>query len=88
MLFRRHVAEHGAAKPANHRRPNARGNVVVAGGDIRHQRPKRIEGRFVAVLQLLIHVLFNKVHGHMAGAFDHHLHIVLPGNVGQFAQGF
>jgi hypothetical protein len=24
----------------------------------------------------------------MAGAFDHHLHVVLPGDVGQFAQGF
>ena len=23
----------------------------------------------------------------MAGAFDHHLHIVLPGNVGQLAEG-
>ena len=24
----------------------------------------------------------------MAGAFDHHLHIMLPGNLGEFAQGF
>ncbi len=61
--------------------------MVVAGGDIGYQRSQGVEGRFVAVLQLLIHVLFHQVHGHMARAFDHHLHIVLPGDMGQLAEG-
>ncbi|PPS58969.1 hypothetical protein CRX72_26490 [Pantoea sp. BRM17] len=30
VLFRRYIAEHGAAKPANHRRANTGGEVVIA----------------------------------------------------------
>ena len=36
-------------------------------------------------LELLIHVFFNHVHGHMARAFVHHLHAMFPGTLGQFA---
>ncbi len=41
----------------------------------------------MAFLQLNVHVLFDQLHGHMAWTLDHYLHIVLPGNLGQFAQG-
>jgi hypothetical protein len=34
----------------------------------------------------LVHVLLDLVHRHVAGAFDHHLHVVLPGDLGQLAQ--
>jgi hypothetical protein len=34
VLFRRDVAEHGAAEPADHRRANTGGEVVVARRDI------------------------------------------------------
>ena len=88
VLFGRHIAQHGRAVPADHRRADARSEVVVAGGDVRHQRPQGVERRFVAVLQLLVHILLDELHRHMAGAFDHHLHIVLPGDFGQLAQGF
>src|SRR3546814_2255826 len=36
---------------------------------------------------LLVHILLDLVHGHMAGAFDHPLHIVLPGLFGTHAKG-
>src|SRR5665811_682084 len=42
----------------------------------------------MAPLQLQVHVLLDQMHRHMAGAFDHHLHIVLPGNLSEFAQSF
>ena len=34
MLFRRHVAEHRAAEPADHRRADARRDVVVTRRDV------------------------------------------------------
>ncbi len=63
-------------------------DVVVAGRDIGDERSERIERRLAAFLELLIHVDLDLVHRHMAGALDHHLDIVLPGDLGQFAQGF
>ena len=88
MFFRRHVAEHRAAVPADHGRADGARDVVVAGRDIGRQRAERIERRFVTFLQLFLHVLLDQVHRHMAGTFDHHLHIVLPGDLRQFAQRF
>ncbi len=38
MLLGRDVAEHGGAEPADHRRADGRGDVVVARRHIRHQR--------------------------------------------------
>ena len=49
---------------------------------------QRVEGRLRTVLQLQIHVFLDQVHGDVAGAFDHHLHVVLPRDLGQLAQGF
>ncbi|MNB87228.1 hypothetical protein D3C75_342040 [compost metagenome] len=87
MLFRGDVAEHRAAKPADHRRANPGGEVVVTRCDIGGQRPQSVERRFMAVFQLLGHVAADHLHRHMARAFDHHLHVIFPGNFGQLAQG-
>ncbi|MNV98876.1 hypothetical protein D3C71_1941780 [compost metagenome] len=38
------------------------------------------------MLQLFGHVATDHLHRHMARAFDHHLHVIFPGNFGQFAQ--
>jgi hypothetical protein len=84
----RHVAEHGRAVPADHRRADGAGDVVVARRDVGGQRAQGVEGRLAAEAQLLVHVELDHVHRHMAGALDHHLHVVLPGDLGQFAQGF
>ena len=62
--------------------------MVVARRNVGRQRPKCIKGRFVALLQLLFHVHLDHVHRHVAGTFDHDLDVVLPGDLGQFAQRF
>ena len=66
---------------------DARSDVVVAGCDICRERSQRIEGRFVAVLELHLHVFFDQLHGYVAWAFDHDLNVMLPSNLGKFAQG-
>ena len=50
--------------------------------------PKRVERRLVAPLVFFFYLLLDLVHRNVAGAFDHDLHVVLPGDAGQFAQGF
>src|SRR5690606_11210715 len=83
VLLGRDVAEHGGAEPADHGRADGAGDVVIAGRDVGGQRAEGVEGRLVAVLQLLVHVLLDLVHRHMAGALDHHLAAVVPGDLGQ-----
>ncbi len=87
VLLGRHVAEHGGAVPADHGGADGAADVVVARGNIQGQRAQGIERRLVAMLDLLVHVFLDHVHGHMAGAFDHYLHVVLPGDLGELAQG-
>ncbi len=60
--------------------------MVVAGRDVGGQRPERVERRFGALLQLQLHVLLDELHRHVAGAFDHHLAIMLPRLLRQFAE--
>ena len=86
VLLRRDVAEHRAAEPADHRRADRAGDVVVAGRDVGRQRPERVERRLGALLQLELHVFLDELHRHVAGAFDHHLAIVLPRLLRQFAE--
>ena len=85
VLLRRDVAEHRRAVPADHRGADGRGDVVVARRDVGSQRAQGVERRFVAMLELFIHVFHDELHRHVTGAFDHHLHIVLPGNLRQLA---
>ena len=42
----------------------------------------------MAPFHLQVDLLLDLVHGNVAGAFDHHLNVVLPGFLGQFAQHF
>ncbi|MNI61193.1 hypothetical protein D3C73_1164490 [compost metagenome] len=62
--------------------------MVVARRDVGGQRTEGVERRLVAALQLLVHVLLDQLHRHVARAFDHALHVVFPGNLGQLAEGF
>ncbi len=87
MFLRRDVAEHGRAEPADHRGANAGGDVVIAGGDVRGERPEGVEGGFAADLQLLLHVDLDLVHRHVAGAFDHDLAALVPCDFRELAQG-
>src|SRR5579863_1450607 len=86
MFFRRDVAEHRRAMPSDHGGANRAGDVVVAGSDIRDKRAKRVERGFVAQLHFLVDLQLDLVHGDVAGAFDHHLHIVFPGLFGELAE--
>jgi hypothetical protein len=73
MLLGRDVAEHRGAEPADHRRADAAGDVVVARRDVGDERPERVERRLAAGFELLVHVGLDLVHRHVAGALDHHL---------------
>ena len=86
MLLGRDVAEHRRAEPADHRRADAAGDVVVARRDVGRQRPERVERRLAADGELLVHVLLDLVHRHMAGPLDHHLAVLRPGDLRQLAQ--
>ena len=48
--------------------------------------PERIERRLAAFLELLVDVDLDLVQRHVAGAFDHHLAALGPGDFGQFAE--
>ena len=61
------------------------GDVIVAGRDVGGERAERVERRFVAPLELFLHVLLDHVHGNMARAFVHHLHMLFPRALGQLA---
>ena len=83
VFLGRDVAEHRAAIPANHRRADAAGDVIVAGGDVGRERAEGVEWRLVAPLELLGHIVVYHVHRYMTRAFVHHLHAKLPGASGQ-----
>ena len=52
--------------PADHRRADAAGDVVVAGRDVGGERAERVERRFVAPFELLGHVFLDEMHGQLA----------------------
>ena len=86
MLLGRDVAQHRGAIPADLCRADAAGDVVIPRRNVGDERAQGVERRFTAHLQLLFHVLLDLVHGHVARPFDHHLHIMRPRAVGEFAQ--
>src|SRR6266404_5183258 len=82
----RDVAKHGSSKPANHRSADRRSYMIVPRSNVSRERPERIKGRFVANLELFVHVLFDQVHGNVTRPLDHYLTIVLPGDLRQLAE--
>ena len=86
MLLGRDIAKHRRAEPADHGGADGRRDVVISRRHIRSQRPQGIERRLIARGKLAVHILLDLVHRHMAGAFDHHLDIVLLGDAVEFAQ--
>ena len=88
VLFRGDIAKHGGAEPANHRRANAGGDVIIARRNVGCEWPQRIERRFAAFFQLLVHIHFDLVHRHMAGALNHHLTAARMGDLSELAKRF
>ena len=60
--------------------------MVIPREDIRHQRTEYIKRRVVADSLLKLHIGFNLVHSHMAGAFYHYLNILCPSTLSQCAK--
>src|SRR6266567_9434516 len=88
VFFRSNVAKHGRTMPSDHRRTDSRRDVIVSRSNVGNERPEGIEGRFVAKLAFFIHLLLDLVHRNMAWAFDHDLHVILPGLLGKLTQSF
>ncbi|CDN45754.1 Putative uncharacterized protein [Paenibacillus sp. P22] len=86
MLLGRHITEHRRAEPADHRRPDRACDMVVARRNVRRERTKRVEGSLVADRELTVHIFLDQMHRNMARTFDHDLHVMLPGNLGQLAE--
>ena len=89
-----HAADLAKGNPGAQRRDNALSQarfefrwedgckMVVARCNISGQWAKRIKGRFMTRLELFFHIFMNHVHGDMARALNHHLHVMLPGHLG------
>ena len=86
VFFPGHVAQHVRPVPPDHRRADRRRDVIVARGDVGHERPERVERRLVADRLLLADVLLDQVHRDMAGALDHHLDVLCPRARGELPQ--
>jgi hypothetical protein len=87
MLLGRDVAEHRRAVPADHRRADAAGDMVISRRDVGGQRPKRVEGRFAAILQAAWSI-FSLIlcMGTWPGPSIITWHIMFPCAVGELAQ--
>ena len=88
MLFGSHVTEHGAAEPPDHGRTNGGGHVIIAWSDVGGEWTQGVKRCFKAFFQLFFHIDLDQMHGHVTRALDHDLHVVLPGDFGEFSQGF
>ena len=62
--------------------------MVIARRDVSNQGPEGVEGRVGGPVLLEVVVDLDFVHGHVAGAFDHDLHVVFPGPAGELTDGF
>ena len=85
MLLRRYITKHRAAIPPDHGSSDATGDVVVAGRNIRRQRPERVKWSLAAPFKLLGHIFLDEVHRNMPGAFVHNLDALGPCAAGEFA---
>ena len=86
VLSRRDVAEHRAAVPADQRRADGAGDVVVARRHVGDDGPQHVKRRAVAQALFQHHVAGDFVQRHVARPFDHHLDVLLPSLFSQFPQ--
>src|SRR3984893_9791929 len=87
VFLGRDVAQHGGAEPTDHGGSDRGSYVVVTGRDVGRQGTQGIERRFAAGGELLVHVLLDLVHRHVARSLAQHLAVVLPGHARQLAEG-
>mmetsp|Transcript_3584 Transcript_3584/g.10121 ORF Transcript_3584/g.10121 Transcript_3584/m.10121 type:complete len:529 (-) Transcript_3584:53-1639(-) len=80
VLLGRHVAEESSPQLGDACRPNGGGDVVIARRNVQREGPQGVEGRLVAPLELVGHVLGYLVHWDVAWPLVHDLDILLPGS--------
>ena len=61
--------------------------MVIARGNIGNQRPEGIKRGVISPGLGVLVVDLHLVQWNVAWAFDHHLHVVFPGTLGQLADG-
>eukprot|EP00968_Pinguiococcus_pyrenoidosus_P014072 scaffold1280_cov246-Pinguiococcus_pyrenoidosus.AAC.14 len=83
VLLRGDVAQHRGAHRADVRGTDGAGDVVIARGDVRGERPERVERGLVAPVELVAHVLGDLVERDVARSLVHHLHVLLPRPLGE-----
>ena len=86
MLGGGHIAEEGRAVHGRDGPADGRRDVVVPRSNVGDEGTQHIEGSAHADGLLDLHVGGDLVHRHMAGAFHHDLHVLLPGALGQLTQ--
>ena len=87
MLRRGYIAQECRTRCRRKRTADGRGDVVIAGGNICYQGPQYIKRCAVAECFLNFHICGNLIHGHVAGAFNHYLHILRPCALCQLPKG-
>ena len=87
VFFGGDIAEHSRSQPCDLCTTDGTGNMIVARCDIGDDRSKGVEGRFVTVGQLALHILLYLMHRHMTRTFDESLHVLVPGTGDKLAHG-
>ena len=87
MLRRSDIAEKIRTGHCGYGAPYCRGYVVIARSDIRRKRPEDVERGAVAETFLESDVGLDLVDGNVAGAFDYHLDVPVPGAEGELPEG-
>src|SRR5574344_302618 len=85
MFLGCYITEHRRPQPSYQSSSDGTGDMVVARGNIRHQRAEGIKRSLMAFFQLACHILTYLLHRHMSGTFNKGLHIFLPSQLHQFA---
>ena len=86
VLLRSHVAQERRPVVGGSRGPDGRGDVVVAGGDVGHQRPEHVKGRLLADLLLNLDVVLDLVERDVARPLHHDLHVGVPAALDELPQ--
>ena len=78
MLSGSDIAEESSAWGCCDSAADSRSDVIVSGSDISNERSQNIEWSAHADRLLDLHVCFDLVHRHVAGAFHHYLNVLCP----------
>mmetsp|Transcript_38698 Transcript_38698/g.91685 ORF Transcript_38698/g.91685 Transcript_38698/m.91685 type:complete len:275 (-) Transcript_38698:986-1810(-) len=78
VLLGRHIAEKRGACSPDGGGPDGRGDVVVSRRNVGGEGAEGVEGRLVAPVELLVHILLDLVQRDVARALVHDLDVLLP----------